>query len=70
MKDSKFLNKYLSKARVILRDKKKLKDLIERVLSDNYYIEEIARTGQDCFISYNVQNNIFPFIEKFKEIFQ
>jgi len=32
MKDSKFLNKYLSKARVILRDKKKLKDLIERVL--------------------------------------
>ena len=47
-----------------------LKDLIERVLSDNNYIEEIARTGQDRFISFNVRNNSFPFIGRFNQIFQ
>ena len=50
-------------------DASDLKELIEHVVSDESYLEEIARYGQERFRSFGVQNDPTLFIERFRTIF-
>ena len=50
-------------------DASELGELIERVLSDEGFLEEVARNGQERFRSFNVHNDPSPFIERFQTVF-
>ena len=50
-------------------DASNLRELIERVVSNEGYLEEIARNGQERFRSFSVKNDPSPFIERFETVF-